>query len=196
MKVGSLVATMDNAAAIGEKPQDIVSASDQLTAYMTARVSFLEQLAAQALPIQILLANFSGDAAWSRYEKGIQQVFEEAGLTCPAIAGSTESNMPTLQSGLAITMLGRANSAVHLTMNSLAGTPMACHLWARKCWRSLKMLHSCSQFFRHGERKWFSKYGPLDQRGCKENSPVYLGGSVLKVLLIVQNPQGPARSFC
>ncbi|WP_342545091.1 hypothetical protein [Lysinibacillus sp. FSL W7-1291] len=108
MKVGSLVATMDNAAAIGEKPQDIVSASDQLTAYMTARVSFLEQLAAQALPIQILLANFSGDAAWSRYEKGIQQVFEEADLTCPAIAGSTESNMPTLQSGLAITMLGES----------------------------------------------------------------------------------------
>ncbi|WP_258954817.1 hypothetical protein [Lysinibacillus fusiformis] len=106
MKVGGLIATMDNAAAIGEKPQDIVPASDQLTAYMTARVTFLEQLAAQALPVQILLANFSGDAAWSRYESGIQQVFEETGISCPAIAGSSESNMPTLQSGLAITMLG------------------------------------------------------------------------------------------
>ncbi|WP_155591340.1 hypothetical protein [Lysinibacillus cavernae] len=110
MKVGAFIATMDNAAAIGEKSQDIVFAPDQLTAYMTARVTFLEQLAAQALPIQILLANFSGDAAWSRYEKGIQQVFEEAGLTCPAIAGSTESNMPTLQSSLAITMLGEVQS--------------------------------------------------------------------------------------
>jgi len=106
MKVGAFIATMDNAAAIGQKPQDVVSAPDQLTAYMTARVTFLEQLAAQALPIQVLLANFSGDAAWSRYEKGIQQVFAEAGLTCPAIAGSSESNMPTLQSGLAVTMLG------------------------------------------------------------------------------------------
>ncbi|WP_421052624.1 hypothetical protein [Lysinibacillus capsici] len=106
MKVGAFIATMDNAAAIGQKPQDVVSAPDQLTAYMTARVTFLEQLAAQALPIQVLLANFSGDAAWSRYEKGIQQVFAEAGLTCPAITGSTESNMPTLQSGLAVTMLG------------------------------------------------------------------------------------------
>ncbi|KGR80870.1 hypothetical protein [Lysinibacillus boronitolerans] len=106
MKVGTFIATMDNAAAIGQKPQDVVSAPDQLTAYMTARVTFLEQLAAQALPVQVLLANFSGDAAWSRYEKGIQQVFTEAGLTCPAISGSTESNMPTLQSGLAITMLG------------------------------------------------------------------------------------------
>ena len=72
MKVGTFIATMDNAAAIGQKPQDVVSAPDQLTAYMTARVTFLEQLAAQALPVQVLLANFSGDAAWSRYEKGFQ----------------------------------------------------------------------------------------------------------------------------
>ncbi|MGG2074202.1 hypothetical protein AB1J28_12705 [Lysinibacillus irui] len=106
MKVGTFIVTMDNAAAIGEKPQDVVSASDQLTAYMTARVTFLEQLAAQALPCQVLLANFSGDTAWTRYERGIQQVFEETGIACPAIAGSTESNMPTLQSGVAITMLG------------------------------------------------------------------------------------------
>ncbi|UZM97288.1 hypothetical protein OL548_18990 [Lysinibacillus sp. MHQ-1] len=33
-------------------------------------------------------------------------MFEETGLPCPVIAGSSESNMPTLQSGLAITMLG------------------------------------------------------------------------------------------
>jgi len=106
VKIGGLIATTDNAAAIGEKPQDIVSASDKLTAYFTARVTFLEQLAANALPTHIILANFSGDAAWSRYVAGIQQVFGEAGLICPQIDGSTESNMPTLQSALAVTMLG------------------------------------------------------------------------------------------
>jgi len=106
IKIGELIATTDNAAAIGEKPQDVVSAPDQLTAYFTARVTFLEQLAANALPRHILLANFSGDAAWSRYVAGIQQVFDEAGLFCPQIDGSSETNMPTLQSGLSITMLG------------------------------------------------------------------------------------------
>ncbi|KOP80162.1 hypothetical protein AMS59_01780 [Lysinibacillus sp. FJAT-14745] len=106
IKVGELIATTDNAAAIGEKPQDVVSAPDKLTAYLTARVTFLEQLAANALPRHILLANFSGDAAWSRYIAGIQQVFDEVGLSCPQIDGSTESNMPTLQSALSITMLG------------------------------------------------------------------------------------------
>ncbi|GLC88872.1 hypothetical protein LYSBPC_19990 [Lysinibacillus piscis] len=97
---------MDNAAAIGEKPQDVVAAPNQLTAYFTARVTFFEQLAANALPTQILLANFSGDVTWSHYCLGIQQVFEEAALSCPPIAGSTESNMSTMQSALAITMLG------------------------------------------------------------------------------------------
>jgi len=106
VKIGELIATTDNAAAIGEKPQDVVSAPDKLTAYFTARVTFLEQLAANALPSHILLANFSGEAAWSRYVAGIRQVFDEANLKCPQIDGSTETNMPTLQSALSITMLG------------------------------------------------------------------------------------------
>lgn len=106
VNIGGLIATTDNAAAIGKKPQDIVSASNKLTAYFTARVTFLEQLTANALPKHIILANFSGDTAWSSYVAGIQQVFEEAGLICPQIDGSTESNMPTLQSALSVTMLG------------------------------------------------------------------------------------------
>ncbi|WP_107950424.1 hypothetical protein [Lysinibacillus parviboronicapiens] len=106
VKVGALIATTDNAAAIGEKPQDVVATSDTLTAYLTARVTFLEQLAANAMPLHILLANFSGDAAWARYVSGIEQVFDEIGVDCPQIDGSSESNMPTLQSGLSLTMLG------------------------------------------------------------------------------------------
>lgn len=106
MKIGELIATTDNAAAIGEKPQDVVAASDQLTAYLTARVTFLEQLAANAIPTHILLANFSGDDAWNRYVAGIEQVFDEIGLVRPRVDGSSESNIPTLQSGLSITMLG------------------------------------------------------------------------------------------
>lgn len=104
--MGGLIATTDNAAAIGEKPQDVVVASNELTAYLTARVTFLEQLAANAIPTHILLANFSGDDAWNGYVAGIEQVFDEIGLVRPRVDGSTESNMPTLQSGIAITMMG------------------------------------------------------------------------------------------
>jgi len=120
VKLGGLIATTDNAAAIGEKPQDIVSASDKLTAYFTARVTFLEQLAANALPTHIILANFSGDTAWSRYVAGIQQVFEEAALICPQIDGSTESNMPTLQSALSVTMLGEPQKRTSYELEHLS----------------------------------------------------------------------------
>lgn len=107
IKIGGLIVTTDNAAAIGEKPQDLVPATNTLTAYLTARVTFLEQLAANAIPTHILLANFSGDEVWNQYVKGIEQVFDEIGLVRPRVDGSSESNMPTLQSGIAITMLGQ-----------------------------------------------------------------------------------------
>ena len=106
IKIGGMIVTTDNAGAIGEKTQDVVAASDQLTAYLTARGTFLEQLAANAIPTHILLANFSGDDAWNRYVAGIEQVFDEIGLVHPRVDGSSESNIPTLQSGLSITMLG------------------------------------------------------------------------------------------
>ena len=63
-----------------------MSAPDQLTAYMTARVTFLEQLA-QALPIQVLLANFSGDAAWSRYEKVYSKCLQRQVLHAQPLRG-------------------------------------------------------------------------------------------------------------
>lgn len=112
IKIGELIATTDNAAAIGEKSQDVVAASDKLTAYLTARVTFLEQLAANAIPTHILLANFSGDDAWERYVAGIEQVFDEIGLVRPHVSGSSESNIPTMQSGLSITMLGEIQKPV------------------------------------------------------------------------------------
>ena len=106
IKIGEYIATTDNAAAIGEKPHDLVPATNKLTAYLTARVAFLEQLAANAIPTQIILTNFSGDEVWNQYVKGIEQVFDEIGLVRPRVEGSSESNMPTLQSGLSITMFG------------------------------------------------------------------------------------------
>ena len=101
-----MVVTTDNAGAIGEKPQDVVSVSNELAAYFTTRVNLLEQWAAGAEPELILLSNFSGDASWDSYVKGISQVFDEIGQPSPQIQGSTESNMPTLQSGIAISMIG------------------------------------------------------------------------------------------
>lgn len=131
VKIGALIASTDNAAAIGKKPQDVVAASNQLTAYLTARVTFLEQLAANAIPTHVLLANFSGDDVWNQYVAGIKQVFDEIGLAYPRIDGSSESNMPTLQSGLSITMLGEVQSRIAYERSELSwytyGLPLVGH---------------------------------------------------------------------
>lgn len=105
--IDQLVLTSDNSAAIGQKEQDVVSVADEVTSYYSTRVVLLEQLAAQALPEEIVLLNFSGAEAWHRYVAGIEKVFAEVNLPIPTISGSTETNMPTLQSGFGITMLGR-----------------------------------------------------------------------------------------
>lgn len=105
--IDQLVITSDNSAAIGQKEHDVVSVADEVTSYYSTRVVLLEQLAAQALPEEIVLLNFSGADSWSRYVAGIEKVFEEVNLPLPTISGSTETNMPTLQSGFGITMIGR-----------------------------------------------------------------------------------------
>lgn len=107
LQIGEWVITSDNSAAIGEKPQDAVTAPDRLTAKFAARVALLEQWAAGSEPEVILLHNFSGKAQWNRYVEGITEQFKEIGLETPQLAGSSETNMPTLQSGVAVTMLGR-----------------------------------------------------------------------------------------
>lgn len=105
--INELVITSDNSAAIGQKELDVVKVPDEVTSYFSTRVTLLEQLASHALPLEIILLNFSGEAAWARYVKGIEKVFRETDLPLPSISGSTESNMPTMQSGFGITMIGQ-----------------------------------------------------------------------------------------
>lgn len=104
------VVTTDNSGGIGEKKQDVVHVPDQLTAYYSARVALLEQWAAQAEPTTILLHNFSGEESWGKYVQGITTLLEEAGVNGIPISGSTETNMPLLQSAMAVTMIGKRQS--------------------------------------------------------------------------------------
>ncbi|MBT2583022.1 alpha-ribazole-5-phosphate synthase [Planococcus sp. ISL-109] len=105
--VEGLIITSDNSAAIGEKPLDEVQVPDALVAKFAARVALSEQWAAGGEVSAIVLHNFSGEQQWSRYIEGIGQLFSELDTPLPPVSGSTESNMATLQSGLAVTMIGR-----------------------------------------------------------------------------------------
>ncbi|HWK24256.1 MAG TPA: hypothetical protein VNS08_14600 [Ureibacillus sp.] len=103
----STVVTMDNSGCIGEKELDAVHVPNELAAYYTARVALLEQWCAGAEPTQLFLANFTGDEAWSAYEKGIQEAFTDIGVPMPELKGSTESNFKSLQSGISLMMIGK-----------------------------------------------------------------------------------------
>ena len=107
VKIDELIITSDNSGAIGQKEHDVVQVPDEMTSYFSARVNFLEQLANFSKPTDIILLNFSSDAAWQRYISGIQKFFEEVNLEFPRISGSTETNIPTLQSGVGMTMIGK-----------------------------------------------------------------------------------------
>ncbi|MDJ0330371.1 alpha-ribazole-5-phosphate synthase [Planococcus sp. S3-L1] len=105
--IDDFVITSDNAAGIGEKQHDIIYAPNAITAKFAARVALLEQWAAGSEPDAVLLHNFSGAAEWNDYVTGLTELFTEAETLVPSISGSTESNMPTLQSGISVTMIGK-----------------------------------------------------------------------------------------
>ena len=122
---GGLWMGMDNSAGIGEKPQDVVHAPNSLVASMAARVALLELWCVGAEPHAILLMNFTGDSAWYDYERGIKQVFDEIGAPLPPLSGSTESNIETLQSGLAVQLIGRLTQDINTCGDwYLIGTPL------------------------------------------------------------------------
>jgi len=102
-----LVVTTDNSGGIGEKKHDVVSVPDRATAYFAARVALLEQWAAHADPVSVLIHNFSGPDSWASYVAGVEDIFRESNPELPTITGSTETNMELMQSALAVTMIGK-----------------------------------------------------------------------------------------
>ncbi|WP_274309610.1 hypothetical protein [Solibacillus daqui] len=107
IEVNDFIVTIDNSGCIGSKDLDAVHVPDEITAYFTARTAILEQLCAGAKPIQLLMANFSGDEVWASYEQGFQRAFDEMKLAMPPLTGSSESNFQALQSAVSLTIIGQ-----------------------------------------------------------------------------------------
>ncbi|KYD09840.1 hypothetical protein [Saccharococcus caldoxylosilyticus] len=100
-----LVVATDGSAAIGEKEKDIVHASYDVVAYFAARVAFMEVLSVGAKLHAVVLQNFVHDEAWETLCNGIRRTCQELHIDIPVI-GSSETNFPTLQSAVGITVVG------------------------------------------------------------------------------------------
>lgn len=102
-----LVIATDGAGGIGEKEQDIVQTSYRILSQFTYRVALMECLAVGAVPFAVLVQNFISEEVWQMVIDEIRKVSQQIGLTELEIGGSTESNMPLVQSALGITVLGK-----------------------------------------------------------------------------------------
>ena len=92
---------------------------DEVVAYFAGRVALMEQWAAGAHPVSIVLHNFSGNKSWDKYIAGMEKLFGEIDQPCPEITGSTESNMETLQSAMAVTMIGEQRMKALKTIHGM-----------------------------------------------------------------------------
>lgn len=118
----SLVVSCDNSGGIGLKEKDLVQVPYEVVGYFSFRVAVMECLAAGGSPMTVVLHNFCGDEAWEALKIGVMKGMDEIGLDL-SITGSTESNIPLLQSALGLMVIGkRRNERV---MNPILQRKMA-----------------------------------------------------------------------
>lgn len=124
----SLILSSDNSGGIGLKENDFVQVPYEIVGYYSFRVAVMECLSVGGNPISVVLHNFCGDEAWEGLSKGIMQGLDELGLDLP-ITGSTETNMPLLQSALGLIVLGKRRNDLAMQPNhsrkiALIGRPL------------------------------------------------------------------------
>lgn len=107
----SFVIACDSNAATGNKPGDFLKQSPEITGYSAAKVPLMEVLASGAEPF-LLINNLGVDLATTGLSllRGIRRLLDETAIDL-MITGSDESNMPTVQTGIGVTVIGVADSA-------------------------------------------------------------------------------------
>ncbi|WP_141992342.1 MULTISPECIES: ATP-binding protein [Bacillaceae] len=125
----SLIISSDNSGGIGLKEKDLVHVPYEVVGYYSFRVAVMECLGVGGSPVSVVLNNFCGDQAWEDLTRGVRKGLNELGMEDLPITGSTESNMPLLQSALGLMVIGkRANESVKkqhpLRKIALIGRPL------------------------------------------------------------------------
>lgn len=123
-----LVIACDSLGAIGEKELDQVRASYRALGSYTARVPLMEVLAAGAEPLVVVnTLCMEMDPGGISVIAGINDELELAGLAGQvAVTGSTEENMLTRQSGVGVTVIGKAAKSELRLGRSQAGDLVVC----------------------------------------------------------------------
>ncbi|ATP39534.1 hypothetical protein CSE16_05415 [Solibacillus sp. R5-41] len=190
IQVGENIVTIDNAGCIGEKPQDEVQVPNEVTGYFTARTAILEQWCAGAMPVQLLLANFSGDDAWQSYINGFQQVFNEINQPMPPVTGSSETNFQALQSAVSLTMLGK---------KAFASNPENCQyfvvgepLVGNEVINNPQKIASLGELYTGLKEGFIQALWPTGSKGIGIEIERFIGCKVYETALPLQKSAGPS----
>ena len=123
----TMVIACDSAGAIGNKTNDVLNVPGEILGKMIASVPLMEVMASGADPVSVINTlsvemHPTGDAIIM----GVKQAVQEAGVPLSVINGSTEENMPTVQTGLGITVVGTAKTEALKLGTSMPGDLVYC----------------------------------------------------------------------
>lgn len=105
-----LVIACDSVGSIGPKPHDSFPASSAMTAHYALRVPLLELLAAGATPEVIVdTLSVEMDPTGAEMIAEIRRVAGTIGLAPERVTGSTEDNVPSVATGIGVTVIGVAD---------------------------------------------------------------------------------------
>ncbi|MEK4629371.1 MAG: hypothetical protein ABS944_01930 [Solibacillus sp.] len=175
VEVNGLIVTIDNSGCIGNKELDAVQVPNEITAYFTTRTAILEQWCAGAMPIQLLMANFSGDHVWMEYEQGIRRVFGEIGIPCPPIIGSSETNFNALQSAVSLTMIGE--KIISRTINNCHYFVIGQPLVGNEVIENPQQIAQLNELYQGLTEGWIQAIWPTGSKGIGAEITRFIGGN-------------------
>jgi len=109
-----LLIACDSSGSIGNKPEDTVQVDPETVGFYTAIVPLVEILVARGEVISIVdTLSVEMHPTGERIISGIKRLMEHIGMSTDLITGSTEENMPTVMTGVGVTVIGSISSERH-----------------------------------------------------------------------------------
>lgn len=106
-----IVVACDSDGGLGPKPHDTVPVDGVTLGRFATRVPLLEIVAAGAAPVVIVdTLTVERDPTGAPIIDGVLAEAAEAGVPRSAVTGSTEDNVPTVATGIGVTVIARATS--------------------------------------------------------------------------------------
>jgi hypothetical protein len=123
-----LVIACDSLGGIGPKINDRIKVPGEILGMFTARVPLMEVMAAGAKPVALVnTLSVEMSPTGAEIIKGIKNEVQNVGLEKDLIInGSTEENIPTIQTGLGVTVIGQGAKSELRLGSSKTGALVVC----------------------------------------------------------------------